>query len=408
MVREMKVAKDGIRSIVKIGYDGRVHKTFRGTGKEDRFANEVRVLQVLETRGCEFVPRLLDSDEVSLTITTTNCGSPVESLSDEKARALFQSLKDEYGVIHDDPYSRNVTYNGTTGHFCIIDFELAKVVDDPNDPSLNQVATRTLDWCGLTREGRRKKGNQDALSVFAAEGGTGKELDLCGDRSIDQTGLIFAVSDGMGGPGGGDVASNLVVRELHRFLPAMMGDFQGSADPVALLEAAIESLHDYVNRIASRNEKLKDMGATVVCGLFFRTEVHFAHVGDSRLYRYRDDELVQLTFDHSYVGKMYHSGQINEREARMHPQRNILAQAIGGQCARVHPQVGHSVLKPDDWFMICSDGVIDGLWNKNIAEVFRRGTEKKSSAKVVAERLLKWSLAEAGKDDSTLFVVKVI
>ena len=403
----MKIAKDGIRSIVKIGYDGRVHKTFRGTGKEDRFANEVRVLQVLEARGCEFVPRLLESDEESVTIITTNCGAPVDSLSEEKTAALFHSLEQDYGVIHDDPFARNITYNDKMGRFCIIDFELATVIEDREHPERNKAASRSLEWCGLTLDGRRKKGNQDALSVFSAEGGAGKEQPLLGEQSIDESGLIFAVSDGMGGPGGGEVASSLVVRELHRFLPAMMGDFQGNADPATLLESAVKSLHDYVGRIASTDERLKHMGATVVCGLFFRTEVHFAHVGDSRLYRYRDGELKQLTFDHSYVGKMFDAGKINEREARMHPQRNILAQAIGGQCYHVQPQVDHSSLLPGDWFFICSDGVIDGLWDKNIAEAFRNGTEKNSTAKEVADRLINWAFSESGKDDTTLFVVKV-
>ena len=67
----MKIAKDGLRSIVRIGYDGRVHKTFRGTGADERFDNEVHVLKVLEDRGCDFVPRLIESDRDTLTPVTT-------------------------------------------------------------------------------------------------------------------------------------------------------------------------------------------------------------------------------------------------------------------------------------------------------------------------------------------------
>ena len=108
----MKIAKDGIRSIVKVGYDGRVYKTFRGTDKEGRFANEVRVLNVLEARGCDYVPRLPDNDPETLTIVTTNAGSPAEkSISKSKAQALFKKLEEEFGVVHDDPFRRNITYN---------------------------------------------------------------------------------------------------------------------------------------------------------------------------------------------------------------------------------------------------------------------------------------------------------
>jgi protein phosphatase len=197
-----------------------------------------------------------------------------------------------------------------------------------------------------------------------------------------------------------------VVRELRRFLPAMMGDFHGAADPEGLLEAAVESLHDYVTRVGNRDPKLTGMGATVVCGLFYRTRVTFAHVGDSRFYQFRQGELKQLTFDHTYVGAQFRAGKFNEREARMHPRKNVLQQAIGGGCQIVRPQVASATIEPGDWFLICSDGVIDGLWNKNLAECFADGAREGSSAESVARRILDWAVGEAGGDDTTLFVVK--
>jgi len=404
----MKIAKDGIRSIVKVGYDGRVHKTFRGTDRDVRFANEVKILKALEARECDFVPQLLESDEETLTIITTNCGSPAESsISAEKAKSLFQRLDDEYGIVHDDPFPRNITYDGRQGQFCVIDFELADIKPMPGSEGKSDEAHRSLTWCGLTRDGNRKPGNQDALSVFSLETGSAKNENLEGTASIDANGLIFAVSDGMGGPKGGEVASMLVVRELHRFLPAMLGDFHGTADPTGLLNGAVKSLHDYVSRVGDNNTHLKGMGATMVCGLFFRTVVHFAHVGDSRLYLYRDGELKQLTNDHTYLGSKFRSGKMNEREVRMHPHRNVLQQAIGGGGGAVHPQVDSCRLKQGDWFLMCSDGVIDGLWNKNIAQSFEEGLANDSSADEIGMRILEWSTSEAGGDDTTLFVVKV-
>ncbi len=404
----MRVAKDGIRSIVKVGYDGRVHKTFRGTDKEERFANEVRVLKVLEVRGCDYVPRLLDSDPETITIITTNCGAPAEeTISEGKAAMLFKELAEDYGVVHDDPFPRNITYNSRMGRFCIIDFELAEVKDDPKNGSEEEEAHRAISWCGLTRDGRRKPGNQDALSVFSSEGGWAEDMDLCSQQSIDENGLVFAVSDGMGGPAGGEVASKLVVRELRRFLPAMMGDFHGAGDLDAILEAAVVSLHDFVSRTGENSDELRGMGATVVCGLFIRARVYFAHVGDSRFYRYRNGELEQLTHDHTILGSQFRAGKINEREMRMHPRRNVLSQAIGGGCQFVSPQVDSSSLEPGDWFLICSDGVIDGLWNKNIARSFEEAEESGQTPEEVAQRILEWSCQEAGMDDTTLFVVKV-
>lgn len=125
----MRDVKDTLRALVRISYDGRVFKTFRGPKAEERFANEVRVLRHLEARGCGFVPRLLEADPVKLQIVTTNCGSRVEHLDGARVRELFSELL-PYGVRHDDADLRNVTYRQSDGRFCLIDFEFATILDD--------------------------------------------------------------------------------------------------------------------------------------------------------------------------------------------------------------------------------------------------------------------------------------
>jgi tRNA A-37 threonylcarbamoyl transferase component Bud32 len=123
----MHEIKDTQRALVRIGYDGRVHKTFRGPQARERFENEVRILRLLEERGCTFVPRLLAVEPEPLKIITTNCGQRVEQLNDERRRTLFAELEN-FGVRHDDPEIRNVTYRITDGRFCVIDFELATIL----------------------------------------------------------------------------------------------------------------------------------------------------------------------------------------------------------------------------------------------------------------------------------------
>lgn len=123
----MQDVKDTLRALVRLGYDGRVHKTFRGPKADERFANEVRVLRHLEERCCPFVPRLLEADERRLHIVTTNCGSRVQHLDEERTRELFAELE-QYGVVHDDPEVRNVTYRQSDGRFCLIDFEFATIL----------------------------------------------------------------------------------------------------------------------------------------------------------------------------------------------------------------------------------------------------------------------------------------
>lgn len=131
----MQEAKNTARAVVHIGYDGRVHKTFRGPNAQERFENEVRVLRILEERGCDYVPRLLASDPAKLSIITSNCGSRVEHISDSRVKELFSELERDYGVRHDDAFSRNITYRAQDGRFCLIDFELATVLDAPPKPA---------------------------------------------------------------------------------------------------------------------------------------------------------------------------------------------------------------------------------------------------------------------------------
>lgn len=129
----MDQVKDTLRATVRLGYDGRVHKTFRGPKAEERFANEVRVLRHLEARGCPFVPRLLESDPEHLKIVTTNCGARVDHLDEARMREIYAELE-EYGVRHDDAELRNVTYRNTDGRFCLIDFEFSTILPGFEQP----------------------------------------------------------------------------------------------------------------------------------------------------------------------------------------------------------------------------------------------------------------------------------
>jgi hypothetical protein len=121
--------KDTGRAVVRIGYDGRVHKTFRGHFARERFEHEVRVLRYLEKRDCTFVPRILEAEPEALKMVTTNCGQRVDQLAPERQTALFAELE-QFGVRHEDRELRNITYRVADGRFCIIDFEFATILDD--------------------------------------------------------------------------------------------------------------------------------------------------------------------------------------------------------------------------------------------------------------------------------------
>ena len=124
----MEEMKNTGRSTVRIGYDGQVHKTFRGHLAVERFRHETRVLRYLEERGCPFVPKVVEADEATLRLVTTNCGGRVTHLPEARQAELFTELE-RYGVRHEDQNIRNVTYRTADGRFCLIDFEFATILD---------------------------------------------------------------------------------------------------------------------------------------------------------------------------------------------------------------------------------------------------------------------------------------
>src|ERR1043165_4884679 len=136
LVTTMREMKDTARAVVRIGYDGRVHKTFRGHQARERFDHEVRVLRYLEARGCTFVPRLLEVEPQNLKIVTTNCGRRVDQLNAERQKEVFAELEN-FGVRHEDRELRNITYRVTDGRFCVIDFEFATILDDGTGKSIS-------------------------------------------------------------------------------------------------------------------------------------------------------------------------------------------------------------------------------------------------------------------------------
>jgi hypothetical protein len=123
----MLQVKDTLRATVQLSFDGRVFKTYHGPDAQTRFDREVRVLRLLEARRCGFVPRLLEADPSRPRIITTQCGTRVEHLDEERAKELFAELE-LYGIRHDDPDIRNVTYRQSDGRFCVVDFEFATIL----------------------------------------------------------------------------------------------------------------------------------------------------------------------------------------------------------------------------------------------------------------------------------------
>ena len=132
-----------------------------------------------------------------------------------------------------------------------------------------------------------------------------------------------------------------------------------------------------------------------------------AHIGDSRIYYLpKEGGITQISHDHSQVGWMRRNGQLNERQARTHPRRNVLQQALGAGNQFVDPQLGAVGYRPGDRFVICSDGVIEGLWDHHIEELMRT-PDPDLAAHEAARRLVEKSIEHSGRDNTTAVVIEI-
>lgn len=149
------------------------------------------------------------------------------------------------------------------------------------------------------------------------------------------------------------------------------------------------------------------MGATLSLIWHAQGWLYFAHIGDGRIYQFmREGGVRQLTDDHTHVGWLRRKGELNEREARMHPRKNVLTQALGAGNQTIKPQLGEIRCEPGDTFVLCTDGVTDGLWDRRIEELINRPS-KMLAQTPPAERLVKTAVEESGKDNATAIVLEI-
>jgi PPM family protein phosphatase len=410
----MHEAKNTQRAIVRIGYDGRVYKQFLGPDAKTRFENECRTLRYLEERQCPFVPRLLDSSIERLEIVTSNCGARVERLSDERVKELFLELE-QYGVRHDDPFLRNITYRASDGRFCLIDFEFSSILDESLELKGNTALRQTLvlEWSALSHAGRVRPNNEDRfLAMLLDEQGI-RYLGKQGCMKSDRADLLFAVADGMGGERSGELAGKIAIENITRVLPSayVTGEHQQLGQyGLSTLRSLYGMIHSELVKLGSHDPACLNMGATLSMVWIRGSQVLFAHVGDSRLYHLDSQDaagarLKQLTEDHTYVGWLRRTGKINEREARFHPRKNMLSKALGAGNQFADPQVGSFELNPNDSLVLCTDGVNEGLWDRAIEELILH-PESNAAQQSPAQRLVMTAVHESGKDNTTAIVIQ--
>jgi serine/threonine protein phosphatase PrpC len=266
-----------------------------------------------------------------------------------------------------------------------------------------------LHWSGLTDRGRIRPNNEDSFLALTFNGHEVRYLGKTGEASLAGADFVFAVSDGMGGAKSGEFASRITVDRITRLLPRSFrllaaGMKSGFTD---ILTELFSAIHQDLIKLGASYEECSGMGATLSLCWFTPEWMYFGHLGDSRIYYLpHEGGLTQLTHDHSHVGWLRRKGELNEREARTHPRRNALQQALGAGHQFMEPHIGAVGYRPGDRFLLCSDGLVDGLWDRQLEELVRQPSPERAR-QTPAERLVIEAVQSSGRDNTTAMVIEI-
>lgn len=220
---------------------------------------------------------------------------------------------------------------------------------------------------------------------------------------------VFVVADGMGGHDGGDVASEIVVQEFARLAeePEPVSA-DGAQDAIAAtLERAQERIVDFAAGQRSRGAESYQCGTTCVAALVVESSAGprwvLANLGDSRIYRWYQHELSQVSTDHSYVQDLVAAGRLTPEQAAVHPDRNVITRALGGMVP-ADPDYFHLMLPAGSKLLLCSDGVSGMIGDEEICRILGEDTD----ARDTAERLVAAAVAAGGHDNATAVVINVV
>ena len=210
---------------------------------------------------------------------------------------------------------------------------------------------------------------------------------------LDKPYGLYGVADGMGGHQAGEVASRMAAILLTRVL-------EGAVPDESLLRGGMEEVNQLIFEEQGRHDELRGMGTTLTVLWEDGDKLLLGHVGDSRAYRLRNGEIVQLTTDHSMVGELLRAGYITQEEAARHPYRNVITRAVG-TAASIEIDISTLDKLPGDRYLICSDGLTEyadaGIIRRLLST---RGLED------AADELLDIALEGGGRDNITLLIAE--
>ncbi len=225
----------------------------------------------------------------------------------------------------------------------------------------------------VSEKGKVRANNEDAIYINESSG-------------------FFAVADGMGGHEAGEIASNMAIEKIRIELE----DLENIQ--VSTLKSAFKATNKMIYDKSSYKKQSTNMGTTLSILKIVKDRGYIGHIGDSRIYLIRNQEIIKLTEDHTYVERLYQDGIITYEEYLNHPKKNILLKALGSD-KPTEPQVLEFQILPNDIIFLCTDGVYYYINNEELIYLLL----KKSGKKLIKE--LSDTIEDRGSNDNYSFIV---
>jgi serine/threonine protein phosphatase PrpC len=234
--------------------------------------------------------------------------------------------------------------------------------------------------------GRVRENNEDKFEYYVPED----------DGMLASRGHVYLVCDGMGGHAAGQIASELTAKtfiEVYLHHP--------SEDPSVAMASGVTAANRFVCQIGQAIPSRKGMGTTLSGLILLQDKAYTVQVGDSRIYRLRQGELLQMTHDHTWVDEQIRAGVLSPADAETHPYKHVLTRAVGTE-GDVQPDIELHDLKQGDLYVLCSDGLTTHVSDERLAQIMGEGVPSEIAWKLVGEALL-----GGGSDNTTVLVVRV-
>jgi serine/threonine protein phosphatase PrpC len=245
-----------------------------------------------------------------------------------------------------------------------------------------------------TDVGRQRQRNEDSYGVF---------VPTDGETNPSQLAALLLVADGMGGERAGDRASRMAVEQLRQWFSSgayrSWPECTGERPLEAVLVRAVRDVSNAIYKVGDADPTIRGLGSTVVIGALAGHAMTLAHVGDSRCYHVRGNEIRLLTSDHSWVQRQVDAGLLTAEDARRHPQRNILIRSLGDA---LPPDVDTVSVEVDDGdlFVLCTDGLTGGVSDEEILQF----TTYFRNPQQLADALVRLANDKDGSDNITVVV----